>query len=225
MSAIIEQNRQKKQKKAILAAFLSLFFFFVLFRFGQPAYSASFEVDKTATPVRGTIIRLTPSAWVERSGKRFELGVGSAVNDFDILRTGDGASVTVNFLDGTIIELSPNSELSILDVVHSPKASRFSVYITVGGAMITTGSIGLKNEVGVSITTPKGIISANDAVVWVGVSGGEEIVRIEDMTRGPKVSVYNSSTSNILVTTSSRYGIITDESNNMYAVELAPRGN
>jgi hypothetical protein len=175
------------------------------------------------TPVRGTVVKLKPTAWVERGGRRFELKDGSNINDFDIVRTGDGASVTVKFIDGTIIELAPGSELSILDIAHTPKASRFSVHIAMGGAMITTGGIGLRNEAGVSITTPKGVVQANDAVVWVGVSGGEEIVRIEDMTRGPKVTVYNSATSNVLVTTSSRYGIITDWENNMYAVELAGR--
>ncbi|MDR3320844.1 MAG: FecR family protein [Synergistaceae bacterium] len=212
--------------KNVSAAFVSLLFLFVLSILAVSAPSASaapFEDDRAVTPVRGTVTKLKPTAWIERAGRRFDLKDGSNINDFDIVRTGDGATATLKFIDGTIIELAPDSELAILDIVHTPRASRFSVYITMGAAMITTGGIGLKNEAGVSITTPKGVVQANDAVVWVGVSAGEEIVRIEDMTRGPKVTVYNSATSNLLVTTSSRYGIITDEANNMYAVELAGR--
>jgi hypothetical protein len=186
------------------------------------AESAPFDHEYTP-PARAAVEKIKPSAWIERGGRRFELSGGSSIREFDVVVTGDGGSVTLKFIDDTIIELSPYSELSVLDVVHAPKSSRFTVYLTRGGALVKTGGIGLKNSEGVNITTPKGIVTANDAVVWVGIGGGEEIVRIEDMTRGPKVSVYNSATSNLLVTTSSRYGIVTDAANIMHTVELAPR--
>ena len=190
--------------------------------FARPTSAAPFS-DQYVPAVKATVEKISPSAWVERSGRRFELGAGSRIQDFDSVITGDGASVTLKFIDGTVIELAPYSELAILDVSHAPKSSRFSVSLARGGALVNTGGIGLRNSEGVSIATPKGIVKANDAVVWILLAGGEEVVRIEDMTRGPRVSVYNSTTSNLMVATSSRYGIVTDGANVMHTVELAPK--
>lgn len=207
-----------------LAIFVSVLIFCVpcAVSVSRVAWAAPFD-GEYVSPVMATVERIKPSAWIERSGRRFELGKGSGIRAFDSVMTGDGGTVTLKFIDDTIIDLAPYSELSILDVVHMPKASRFSVSLSRGGALVNTGGIGLRNAEGVGISTPKGIVKANDAVIWVGVENGEEIVRIEDMTRGPKVSVYNSVTSNLLVTTSSRYGIVTDAENAMRTVELAPR--
>jgi hypothetical protein len=191
---------------------------FSLFIFRQFAVSCA----KAEAAEAGTVINLRPSAWVERDGRRHELSIGAGVRDFDVVRTGDGGYVTINFIDNTEIQLWPESEMSILDIAFTPKSSRFSVYVSRGAALIATGGIGLKNSFGVGVTTPKGIVTAFDAVVWVAVGRGEEVVRIEDMTRGPRVSVYNSSTANLLETTSSRYSIITDAANNMREIELAP---
>jgi hypothetical protein len=190
--------------------------------FSSAAESAPFD-GGYVSPVLATVEKIKPSVWIERGGKRFELGKGSGIRAFDSIMTGDGGTVTIKFIDDTVIDLAPYSELSILDVAHAPKASRFSVSLARGGALVNTGGIGLRNAGGVNISTPKGIVMANDAVLWIGVRNGEEIVRIEDMTRGPKVSVYNSETSNLLVTTSSRYGIVTDAENVTHTVELAPR--
>jgi hypothetical protein len=214
--------------KLVFAIFLPLIFWGVFGILGQgvfpqPAAEAAPFDDQYVPAVRATVEKITPSAWIERSGRRFELNIGSRIQEFDSVMTGDGGSVTIKFIDSTVIELSPYSELAILDVSHAPKSSRFAVSLARGGALVNTGGIGLRNSEGVNIATPKGIVKANDAVVWIGVGGGEEVVRIEDMTRGPKVSVYNSTTSNLMITTSSRYGIVTDAANVMHTVELAPR--
>ncbi|MDR1019234.1 MAG: FecR domain-containing protein [Synergistaceae bacterium] len=217
----------RKRMKLFTAIFLSLYLlggFAGPSMFPRPGAAECAPFDGGYVPsVMATVEKIKPSAWVMRGGKRFELSAGSGIRAFDSVLTGDGGAVTLKFIDGTTVDLSPYSELSILDVTHTPKASRFSVSLAMGGALVHTGGIGLRNAEGVSIATPKGFVRASDAVVWVGVGGGEEIVRIEDMTEGQRVSVYNSVTSEILVTTSPRYGIMTDSENVMRTVELAPR--
>jgi aspartate 1-decarboxylase len=206
--------------RARIRFLVSLFLFALFFclSFGAPGLTAR----KAEAAQTGIVEAIKPTAWVERNGKRYELRKGSPINDFDTVKTGDGATLTIRFIDDTVIELSPDSEMSVLDIAHTARSSRFSVYVTKGGALVNTGGIGLKNSAGVCVTTPKGIVMANDAVVWIGIGVDEEVVRIEDMTRGPKVSVYNSSTSHLMVARSSRYSIVTDASNEMREIELAP---
>jgi hypothetical protein len=218
----------RQKAKLVLAIFLPLIFWGFSGILGQRIFSqqaaeATPFDEQYVPPVRAKVEKIIPSAWIVRGGKRFELEIGSMIQEFDSVMTGDGGSVKLKFIDGTIIELSPYSELSILDISHAPKSSRFAVSLSMGGALVNTGGIGLRNSEGVEIATPKGIVKANDAVVWIGVGLTEEVVRIEDMTRGPKVSVYNSATSNLMITTSSRLGIVTDEANVMHTVELAPK--
>ena len=174
-------------------------------------------------PVKATVEKIKPSAWVMRNGKRFDLSEGAGIRAFDSVQTGDGGAVTLKFIDGTAVDLSPYSELSVLEVTHTPEASRFAVSLTAGGVMVRTGGIGLRNADGVSIATPKGVVKASDAVLWVGVGGGEEVVRVEDMVSGSRVSAYNSVTSETFVTTKPRCAITTDAENVMRVVELAPR--
>jgi hypothetical protein len=211
-----------------MAIFVSFCLFGLFGGFAAPgAFRASGIVEAApfdggyVPSVMATVEKIRPSAWVERNGRRFELGPGSGIRAFDSVTTGDGGTVTLKFIDDTTIDLSPYSELSILDVTHTPKASRFSVSLTMGGAMVRTGAIGLRNAFGVNIATPKGVVKANDAVVWVSVGGGEETVRIEDMTKGSRVLVYNAVTSETVVATESRYQIMTDTENVMRTVELA----
>jgi hypothetical protein len=206
---------KKTLKNFILHVILSLFLFCCFFGFASVHLGSA----EAASPV-GVVKKIKPTAWAERGNRRVDLAAGSRIYDFDVIRTGDEATVTIEFMDKTEIELNPDSELSILDVVHTPRSSRFSANIGKGWILVRSGGIGLKNPTGFIISTPKGVVLMENAVVEIGANASEEVVLINEMTGGPVVSVYNAATSKRVDAKSAKIGIVTDTSNEMHEIRL-----
>jgi hypothetical protein len=206
---------EKTRKDFILRAVL----FFLLFCCFQIFISVPLNAAEAAVQI-GAVKKIKPTAWAERGNRRIDLAAGSRIYEFDVIKTGDGATVTIEFIDKTVIELNPDSELSVLDVAHTPRSSRFSANIGKGWILVRSGGIGLKNPTGFIISTPKGVVSMENAVVYIGANNSEEVVLISEMTEGPVVSVYNAVTSRRVDVKSAKIGILTDTSNEMSEIRL-----
>ncbi|MDR3354896.1 MAG: FecR family protein [Synergistaceae bacterium] len=179
---------------------------------------------------RGTAVAAsTPAGFVEnlertvtimREGHESELDRGSGVNTFDIIETGMMGYAMIKLIDGTLIELGPNSEAYIVDIAFMPDTARLHIDISRGVARLRTGSIGLKNPFGINITTPRSVVTASNCELIFGVEDEAETMDIVWMPKGPKVSVFNVGTGDLLEVKRSHVVVSTDIDNNMSVADI-----
>ncbi len=143
----------------------------------------------------GTIEDMARTVLVLRGGKQFELKPGSELFEHDTIRTGPIGSAIIKLVDGTTVEVGPNGILSLVDVTFTPRNARVLLDIGSGLVRVKTGSVGLKNRYGMSITTPKTLVTADNSVLLFSVEEGLETLEVEWMPPGgPQVMVYNVET-------------------------------
>jgi hypothetical protein len=82
------------------------------------------------------------------------------------------ASGGIVFKDGTLLTVGPSTEIAIRDYIFEPKESKFafSVYMTKGTAIYSSGKIGKLAPESVKLDTPR---------ATVGVRGTRFIVAVE----------------------------------------------
>lgn len=61
----------------------------------------------------GTIIKLTPPAWVQQNGSKTKLGKDSVINYGDRIIAGDNGQVEMQLISYGVVELGENSEITI----------------------------------------------------------------------------------------------------------------
>ncbi|MDR1482102.1 MAG: FecR family protein [Synergistaceae bacterium] len=172
----------------------------------------------------GFIKELDRTVMVTRGGREIELVQGSEINAFDIIKTGLMGYAMIQLIDGTIIELALNSEAHIVDVAFSPDAARLNIGINRGDIRLRTGSIGLKNKSGISITTPRSVITASNCELIFSIGREAEAVNIVWMPKGPEVNVLNVNTGSLLKVKRSQVAILTDIDNNMTVSDIIEEG-
>lgn len=164
---------------------------------------------------KGTVESMERNAWIIREGKRFDLKPGSKIHEFDIVRTDKMGTVTVRFIDDTLMTLMKDSEALIVDINWTPKSSRFNVGVNRGFVRFKTGSIVLNNHHGYNLSTPKSIINMQDSTVLIGVTPKEETVKVEAISDSRTVSVVNKKTLEAIDIGVPQHELMTDSANMM----------
>jgi hypothetical protein len=168
----------------------------------------------------GFVEELERTVTATRNGRGGELVKGSSVNTFDIIETGLMGYAIIRLIDGTIIELAPNSAVCLVDVTFTPDVARLHIEINRGDVRVRTGSIGLKNPLGLDITTPRSVVAASNCELIFSVGEESEVVNIIWMPKGPKVSVFNVGTGDLLDIRRPQVAVMTDIDNNMTVNEI-----
>ncbi|MDR0647758.1 MAG: FecR family protein [Synergistaceae bacterium] len=141
---------------------------------------------EAAAPV-GRIESASGDAWAMREGRRAGLAVGSDLYEYDIINTGEGASVQAVFADGSVLQMGGGASVSVMEVVFSPGRSRFNLGITQGAARAITGEIAKINPNGFKITTPMSVIGIRGTTLSFMVSEAQERVTLEELSLGSTV--------------------------------------
>ena len=128
-----------------------------------PAVAAEIGQIKVA---KGTVM-------VERAGKSIIGGVGTQVQQSDVIRTGVNGSVGITFLDNTIMSAGPNSVLSLdrFSFNSTTHKGRLDTSLRAGTLSVISGKIAKQSPEAMTVKTPATIL---------GVRGTEFFVQIGD---------------------------------------------
>ncbi|QJF51606.1 Ig-like domain-containing protein [Roseobacter ponti] len=114
------------------------------------------------------------------------LQVGTKVFQQDVLITGDGASVSVTFVDGTIFTLSSASRMVIDELIFDPDANDNSGSFSLiqGGFVFIAGQVAKTG--GMEVSTPSSTMGIRGTTVLVSVGTDAGVVTSEiTLTRDP----------------------------------------
>lgn len=165
-------------------------FLLVLAACAGPAWQTRAEAAERS----GTLEEMRRTVTVSRGGKSFELASGAEIYAFDTIRTGQIGSAVIRFVDDTVIEVGPRSEVVVTDATFSTKSARLLLRVARGDVRVRIGSIALKNPRGITLATPRNLITPSDGTLHLLIASGEERVTIESLPGTRKVSVYNTHT-------------------------------
>jgi len=104
----------------------------------------------------GSVYEQTGPAVVERNKEDFELEEQAGIQFLDTVKTGAG-SVGINFVDDTVVAISPQSSLIIDDFVYDASnsgGSSLGLSVALGTVRYTSGNIARLNRQNVDIRTP-----------------------------------------------------------------------
>ena len=110
---------------------------------------------------------------VDRGGKSILGGVGTPVQQSDVIRTGVNGSVGITFLDNTIMSAGPNSVLSLdrFSFNSTTHQGRLDTSLRAGTLSVISGKIAKQSPEAMTVKTPATIL---------GVRGTEFFVRVGD---------------------------------------------
>lgn len=104
----------------------------------------------------GSVYEQTGPAVVERDEEDLTLEQNASIRFLDNVKTGAG-SVGINFIDDTVVAISPQSSLVIDDFVYDPAnsdGSSLGLSVALGTVRYTSGNIARLNRQNVDIRTP-----------------------------------------------------------------------
>lgn len=115
---------------------------------------------------------VTGSIQVVRQNTTIDATPGRTLYVSDRLVSGAGASAGIVFKDGTLLTLGPSSEVVVRDYAFEPQASKyeFSVFLSKGSAVYSSGKIGKLSPDSVKVGTP---------TATVGVRGTRFLIQAE----------------------------------------------
>lgn len=100
------------------------------------------------------------SVTVLRQTTTFQAQAGTTLQVADRLQAGPESTAAIVFLDGTLLTVGNDADVQLRDYLFEPKSSRygFSVYLTKGAAIYSSGKIGKVSPDSVKIETPSATI-------------------------------------------------------------------
>lgn len=100
------------------------------------------------------------SVKVLRQTASLDAQAGTTLQVADRLQAGPDATAAIVFLDGTLLTLGNGADVQLRDYLFEPKSSRygFSLYLTKGSAIYSSGKIGKVAPDTVKIETPTATI-------------------------------------------------------------------
>ncbi|MGZ2257471.1 tandem-95 repeat protein [Roseobacter sp. A03A-229] len=142
-------------------------------------YAQSGAVDQPS-PI-GQVESAEGTASVQRADGTVEtLQVGSKIYQNDVVATGDGASVSLTFVDGTIFTLTASSRMVIDELIYDPQSDANSGTFSLiqGGFVFIAGQVAKTG--GMDVSTPSSTmgIRGTTVVVQVGTVNGVDTTEV-----------------------------------------------
>lgn len=136
----------------------------------------------SAAEVAGTVLAVTPGAFVERAGERTPLAVKDAIHVGDTLLTDATGRVRIWLQDETSLSLGSNTNFVVEAFAPAGDKPRFSGSMT-GLARLLTGKIAKANPDGVVVNTPLASVGIRGTICTIQASHEHTIVQVESTLR------------------------------------------
>ncbi len=133
-------------------------------------------IVNASTATVGNVKTLKGEASIIRNGSAVEAKEGADLFQNDSLKTGADGSMSVVFIDDTLISVGPNSELAINEFHFSPADGRMSFVARLlkGTSAYVSGIIGKLSPQSVRFETPVANIGIRGTKFAVKIEGDEE---------------------------------------------------
>jgi VCBS repeat-containing protein len=128
----------------------------------------------------GSVAKLTGSATAIRNGVAVELKIGDKVYKGDVLQSGQGSSLGITFVDGTVFSLSSNARMVLNEMVYDPNGSSNSSLLSLVQGTITFVA---------GQTAKNGNMRVDTPVATMGIRGTAVLVEIGSDNGPTKFSV------------------------------------
>ncbi len=121
----------------------------------------------------GSVKKIKGDASIVREGTKNPAAVGDVVRQFDVLETGEGASMGVTFIDETMVSIGPDSQLIVDEYVFDPGAEEYSFVSRMarGTMFFVAGVMSKLSPDAASVVTTRGVIA---------IRGTRFMVRVDD---------------------------------------------
>lgn len=104
--------------------------------------------------IAAILVDTTGSIYVERDGNRVDLAKGDSIYEDDVIITGPETVANIKFLDDTISQLSPGTELRIADFNFAAGEESLVMNLVERAIRATSGKVVELNPMGFEVVTP-----------------------------------------------------------------------
>lgn len=116
------------------------------------------QAEPARLPVIGAVVQGTPRI-IDRYQRSSTRIAGDAVHEGDTAIGGSGAVAVIRLIDGSIIEVRPDSEVELSAVSYGQTgAGKIVLNLIKGGLRMVSGLFGKQSESTVEVKTPGGVI-------------------------------------------------------------------
>jgi hypothetical protein len=128
-------------------------------------------VCAAAADVIGHIHTLKGTASIVRGGATLAAAPGGALNQGDMVRTGNPGAVSIVMIDDTSVSMGPNSEISLKNYTFDPQSGKFSLVVRMvrGTFAYLTGLIGKLAPDSIQLLIPDAIIAIRGTKLLIEV--------------------------------------------------------
>jgi hypothetical protein len=159
---------------------------------GQYAQAAA-PGPVSAAQVIGKVEKVSGSATVLRNGVVININVGDALNKGDVVQTGGGSTLSISFLDGTVINFTASTRMALNEFVFDPNSNANSGLLSLvqGGFAFVAGQVAKTG--GLNINTPvavMGIRGTLGASACTDVPGVDRCLFYADLDTNGDPSTY-----------------------------------
>lgn len=172
-----------------------------------------------------TVSSLSGEAYIERDGQRVALAEGSEISQSDIVLTEENSKVELRFMDDSIIELGPSTQVSINDFAFDPSGQNepsFAVHMMGGVVRSISGKIVEQNPESFKLTSPLGAVGIRGTET-LHVIGQSEIHSIINMEAGHTVVISTPDGRSIVLTQALKgVGIAQGDSGPLKEMDVTP---
>lgn len=130
----------------------------------------------------GTVVSVTPGAFVERDGQRMPLEAKAAIYAGDVLVTDATGRLRAWMRDETTLSLGSDTEFEIEAYDDTGDKPVFTSRMT-GLARMLTGKISKANPEGFRVATPQATVGIRGTILSVRAGGGKTTVFVENTLR------------------------------------------
>lgn len=176
-------NMETIMKNAIQVIITALF----LGVFSVPAFAEDTQTVEVLSATPGVMYRLFETRGDVKAGMKL------AVNS--VVTSGSGATATLRFFDGTILEIEPDSEVFLVDFSDGPTEDVTMFMLNSGTVKMETGDSESRKDKPIIVHTPQISIGIRGTTVIIQAQDGKNHVYMTS-TSGKGIVVHDKKTGN-----------------------------
>lgn len=151
------------------------------------------------------LVDATGHVFVEHEGKEITLKVGDSIYESDVINTGPDSTAEIEFRDGAVSHLFPNTELTLSDFDFGPGEEPSFVMNLAEGAMRTvSGKVVELNPDAFEVITPNAVVGIRGTEFITSVRDGKEVHALVFISGGKVLVVTREDGSRVELTGSNQ---------------------
>ena len=140
--------------------------------------------DAAKDPGSARVISTEGGADYSLYDKREKIVAGMKIPVNSVVRTDSGGEAAIEFFDGTLLEIGPDSEALLIDFADSPRDEAAIFTLNSGIVSVKAGDPALRAHLPLVAHTPQASVEVGDSAVVIQALGGKNHIFVDSADKG-----------------------------------------